>query len=113
MKNAVKAITLYHVTRYADTETMSRHHIEDVSVFGTAAVNVGDQGLNAADVYTIRIPQERGTFPIKEDDLIVLGEAKETGLRRSELENKYQTVTVVSVTDNTGKRGGHYKVVCQ
>lgn len=113
MKNAVKDITLYHLTLWADTETMARNYIRAVSVFGTAAVAVGDGGLNAADVYTIRIPEERGTYAIAEGDLVVFGEATEEGVTRAKLQSKYKTATVVSCTDNTGKRGGHYKVVCK
>lgn len=113
MKNAVKAITLYTVKQYPDTELLVRHYIEGVSIHGSLAVNVGDNGFNAADVFTVRIPQECGEYAIKEGDIVVLGKADEASPRRADLDSKYQTLTVVSCTDNTGKRGGHYKVVCK
>lgn len=92
---------------------MSRSVIDGVSTHGTLAVNISDTGMNASDVFTIRIPQERGVFAIAEGDIIVLGKATEDGVKRADLERKYTTFTVVSCTDNTGKRGGHYKVVCK
>lgn len=113
MRNAVKTITLYHVRWLADTEDKIRSVIADVSVFGNTAVRVGDNGLSTADVYTVRIPEERGKFTISEGDWIVIGEADEENPTKAQLEKKYQTLTVVGVTDNRGKRGGHYKVVCK
>lgn len=116
MRNAGKEITLYHY--FPDSETgydkSVRHFIQGVSVFGTTAVSVDKEGLSSADIYTIRVPEECGEFTFKEGDVIVMGRAEEESPRRGELKIKYpDSLTVVSCTDNRGKRGAHWKVVCK
>lgn len=115
MRNADKEITLYNYYLDPDTgyDTCERHFIQGVSVFGTLAVNVSKEGFVAADVYTVRIPAACGEFTFKEGDVIVVGRADEENPRPAELEEKYTTLTVVSCTDNRGKRAPHWKVVCK
>ena len=115
MRNAERDITLYNYRFDPETgyDACTRHYIQGVSVFGSLAVNVSKEGFASADLYTIRVPESRGTFEFQEGDMIVLGEAAETNPRPAELEKKYTALTVISCTDNRGKRGGHWKVVCR
>lgn len=116
MRNADKEITLYHYLPDPETgyDKSVRYFIQGVSVFGTTAVSVGKEGFSSADVYTIRVPEERGEFPFQEGDVIVVGRAEEESPRRGELKKKYpDSLMVVSCTDNRGKFGSHWKVVCK
>lgn len=116
MRNADGNITLYHY--YLDPETgydaCTRTYIQGVSVFGRTEADVTKEGFVSADVYTVRVPESRGEFAFYAGDVIVLGEALEEDPRRAELTANYRTVlTVLGCTDNRGRRGGHWKVVCQ
>lgn len=115
MKNAVQTVTLYHNRLDPDTgyDVLVRYLIEGVSVFGKTEVRISDDGFASADVYTLRVPERCGMFPFCAGDLIVLGNASEQNPIPGALEKKYQTLTVVSCTDNRGKQGAHWKVICK
>lgn len=134
MRNADKAITLYNY--YTDTatgyDTSRRTVINGVSTFVQTQVNVSKEGLAAASVYTVRIPEKSvsekyvtpkqylelsdksGYFTLSKGDKIVLGLAEEETATAAYLESKYgndQVMTITGVTDNRDKREPHWKVV--
>lgn len=134
MQNAGKTVTLYNY--YLDPatgyDTCSRTLLSGVSVFTQTQVSIDKDGLAAADVYTMRIPKESftgqyvypteyaalesksGYFTLAKGDKIVLGIADEEKPTAAQLEAKYGTdrvMTVTGVTDNRDKRAPHIKVV--
>lgn len=115
MRHAEQTVTLYNYALDGATgyDACTRHIIAGVSVFGKTEVRVDKDGLHAADLYTIRVPESCGAFNFRPGDVIVLGAAKDENPRPAELKAKYHAVTVVGCTDNRGKREGHWKVVCK
>lgn len=134
MRNADKTITMYNYFTDVETgyDTCKRLQIDGVSTFVQTQVNVSKEGLAAASVYTIRIPEtsvfaqyvtpkqflelsdKTGYFTLSKGDKIVLGVAEEETATAAYLENKYgndQVMTITGVTDNLDKREPHWKVV--
>lgn len=135
MENALQSITLYNYYMDPDTgyDAVKRTFIPGVSVLAQTKVSVDKSGLSDASVFTILIPEESvkevflrptafaaqedkaGFFTLGKGDKIVLGCAEEESPRQADLERRYgadYAVTIIGVTDNRGKRGGHWKVVC-
>lgn len=136
MRNANQVITLYNYfwNPDADRDECKRTLISGASVFAQTQVNVGKEGVSAASVYTIRIPEcsvketyvspkqfqnldgKDGFFTLGKGDKIVLGSAPEEAPTQGELESIYggdQVMTITGVTDNRGKRESHWKVTGQ
>lgn len=134
MRNADKTITLYNYYLDAVTgyDTCKRIRIDGVSTFVQTQVNVSKEGLAAASVYTIRIPEESvrykyvtpkrfmelndktGYFTLSKGDKIVLGIAEEETATAAYLESTYgndQVCTITGVTDNRDNREPHWKVI--
>lgn len=136
MENAMQSITLYNY--YMDPQTgydrVKRTVITGVSVLAQTKVSVDKNGMASADSFTIRIPVESvkaeflrpaafsgaenkdGYFTLAKGDKIVLGFAAEEDPRPATLEQRYGSeyaVTIIGVTDNRWKNGGHWKVMCQ
>lgn len=94
--------------------------LNGVSWYSTVAANVDSGGLNAASVYTIRIPADVDAggkayadpmeyadgdaaelWTINQGDVIVKGAVTETGLTPVQLMQRFgDVVTVLAVTDN-------------
>ena len=95
-------------------------------------VSTVDEGLKAANKFTIRIPADAdfggkayaspldyanaedvsGLFTLKNGDIIVRGAVTATGLRPATLHKNYEAFTVLGVTDNRRARHEpHWKVV--
>ena len=136
MRNADKTVTLYNFYMDASTgyDTVQRVLLAGVSAFIQTQVSVDNDGLAAADLYTLRIPEasfpaeyvipaqfasltdKTGYFTFSKGDKIVLGVAPEEKPTAAQLEKTYgteQVMTVTGVTDNRGKREPHIKVVGQ
>lgn len=134
MRNADKTITLYNYFTEFETgyDTSRRTVVNGASAFVQTQVNVSKEGLAAASVYTIRIPEKSvaekyvtpkqylelpdksGYFTLSKGDKIVLGLAEEETATAAYLESKYgndQVMTVTGVTDNRDKQEPHWKVV--
>ena len=112
MKNADRSITLYNyrLDPKMGYDTCTRHIIEGVSIFGSLAVDVSKEGFAAADIYTLRVPEECGSFEFREGDVILTGVAAAENPRKEKTPDQ---MTVVSCTDNRSKRAPHWKVVCR
>ena len=118
MKHAEQEITLYSFSEDRETgyETGRRLFLSGVSVFNQTKTNVEKDRLSAANLITIRIPEEIvfQPFPLKTGDVIVLGNVPEENPSRGQLLKQYggdRVVTVTGVTDNRGGRQPHWKVV--
>lgn len=95
-------------------------------------VSTVDEGLKAANKFTIRIPADAdfsgkayaspldyaaaenvsGLFTLKNGDIVVRGAVTATGLRPAALHKSYEAFTVLGVTDNRRARHEpHWKVV--
>lgn len=95
-------------------------------------VSTVDEGLKAANKFTIRIPENAdfggkayaspldyaraedvsGLFTLKNGDIIVRGAVTVTGLRPAALHKDYEAFTVLGVTDDRRARHEpHWKVV--
>lgn len=104
--------------------------IRGASWFCEVASAVTDTGLNAADKYTIRIPEDadfggksyaspaeykesEGSFTLRNGDVIVKGEVTDMDLTPAKLQKAFgQIVTILGVTDNRRARNArHWKVV--
>ena len=107
--------------------------INNVSWYGTTAVNVGDKGLNAANHVTIRIPVDAdfsgktyvdtvtyksaesvdGLFTLASGDIIVKSAVTVAPMTPAELKESFPDFcTVLGVTDNRrAPNAPHFKVV--
>jgi hypothetical protein len=105
--------------------------IDGVSWF-CEIVSTVDQGLKAANKFTIRIPEDAdfsgktyvspldyadaadvsSLFTLKNGDIIVRGAVTGSGLRPAELHRNYEAFTVLGVTDNRrAPNAPHWKVI--
>jgi len=114
---------------------MDRYHptvISGASWYCEIASTVDNDGLKAANKFTIRIPADADfsgknyvppaayatgnpaeVFTLKNGDIIVKGAVDQEGLRPADLQRLFgETVTVLGVTDNRrAPRARHWKVV--
>ena len=95
-------------------------------------VSTVNEGLKAANKFTIRIPEDAdfggkayadplgyagaedvsGLFTLRNGDIVARGAVTETGLRPAELHNNYEAFTILGVTDNRrAPNAPHWKVV--
>lgn len=128
-------ITIYNRKKINRSEVWVRNNLLGVNFHGEAEVIVGDKDLKAADKYIIRIPDSvvsdkkfvdnrtykalaaeelYNYYTIQKGDIIVKGLVKEDITSPSQLSDKHDVLTVLSVTDN--RRGSaytsHIKVLC-
>ena len=118
-------ITIYN--RKFDKKTgfdlWNRTVIRDVHVYVDHKVSVGDTGLNSAEVYKIRIPdnvgnadlylppEEYGYWTIQNDDQIVLGECQIEIERPADLKAVFQKqCKVTSWSDNRFGGLPHWRI---
>ena len=106
--------------------------ISGVSWFGDVATNIGDKGLNAANLFKVRIPMDAdfggktyvdpiqyseepiisGMFTIANGDIIVKAAVTDDTLKPAQLKERYPYITVLGVTDNRrAPNAPHFKVV--
>lgn len=95
-------------------------------------VSTVNEGLKAANKFTIRIPEDAdfsgktyadpltyagaedvsGLFTLRNGDIVVRGAVTVTGLRPAELHKNYEAFTILGVTDNRRvPNAPHWKVV--
>ena len=95
-------------------------------------VSTIDQGLKAANRFTVRIPEDAdfggkayvspldyasskditGIFTLANGDIIVKGSVTATGLKPKDLHSGYEAFTILGVTDNRrAPKAPHWKVV--
>lgn len=95
-------------------------------------VSTVNEGLKAANKFTIRIPENAdfggkvyadtltyanaedvtGLFTLKNGDIVVRGAVTDTGLRPAVLHKNYEVFTILGVTDNRrAPHAPHWKVV--
>lgn len=91
---------------------------------------VDTSGLKAANEFTVRIPEDAdfsgkayadpltyaggdpdNLFTLQNGDVIVKGEVTETNPKPADLLKKYESFTVLGVTDNRRAQAPHWKVV--
>lgn len=105
--------------------------ISGVSWF-SEIVSTVNEGLKAANKFTIRIPADAdfggkvyadprayasaedvsGLFTLRDGDIVVRGAVTDTGLRPAKLHNNYDAFTILGVTDNRRvPNAPHWKVV--
>ena len=134
MRNADKEITLFNFYPSQEDPNIflsKRTNISGASVFAQTKVVVYKDGLHAANVYTIRIPESTvpnylppanfkelsdmsDAFTLAPKDKIVLCYADDENTTEAALEDKYgrdYVVTITGVTDNRGKLEPHWKVI--
>ena len=135
MKLCSDTITIFN--KRIDTEngwdTYIPTIITGVSWYGDVATNLGEKGLNAANLFKIRIPIDAdfsektyvtpneyaeetiisGIFTIANGDVIVKDAVTDSTLTPAELKEKYPyCCTVLGVTDNRrAPNAKHFKVV--
>lgn len=131
-----KYITLYNKKMFGRNALWLRTGIACVNIFRTLKTAVGDKSLNSADEIIIRIPAEAyadgksyidsrtfkgysvdelsNYYTLQKGDLIVEGIVTDEIQNSSELMQKYDVMTVLSITDNlsVSAYSSHIKVVC-
>ena len=135
MKKCDKTITLYNAKYDAerDLDVYNRTVISGVSWFRKMTASVVNSGLKTADTVICRIPvdakisgksyvshkvyegltqaETEAFWTLKQGDIIVYGEATEESPIPAELLAKYdEVVTILSITDDRGAKGSHWKV---
>ena len=133
MKQCDDTITLFNVKYDSDSglDGYNATVITGVSWFCETVSSV-DKGLNAANKFTIRIPETAdfngrdyvspqdyaasedvsGLFTISNGDIIVHGSVAVPNARPAVLHKQYEAFTVLGVTDNRRARNApHWKVV--
>lgn len=114
-----------------DKDVYNGSVIEGVSWF-CEIVSAVDEGLKAANKFTIRIPEDAdfgeksyvspqeyaaannvsGLFTLANGDIIVKGAVTESGLKPKDLHERYEAFTILGVTDNRrAPKAPHWKVV--
>lgn len=108
--------------RESGADVWTRTVIHGVSWYGKQAAGVGDKGLNAASLYTVRIPVEAmpegyltpdefnastgraNAWTAQSEDIVVRGEV-------AEKQNHTECFTVLAVRDNRrGPYGQHLRI---
>lgn len=128
-------ITIYNRKKINRSDVWLRTNLIGVNLHGEAELIVGDKDLTAADKYIIRIPnsvecdktfvdnrtfkalsveETDNCYTVQKGDVIVKGLIEDEITSPSQLQEKYDLLTVLSVTDN--RRGSsytsHIKLVC-
>lgn len=128
-------VTIYNRKKINRSDVWVRTNIMGVNLHGEAELIVGDKDLKAADKYIIRIPDSAvcdktfvdnrtfkalsveetdNCYTVQKGDMIVKGIVDDEITSPSQLQDKYDVLTVLSVTDN--RRGtsytSHIKLVC-
>lgn len=116
MMNADTTITVFSSV-YDETLGYDLYNatvISGVSWFGRVKTAVKtDGGLASADEYAVRIPDDR----INDDSIFKVGNIIAKGLvalenpRPAEIFGAADSFTIIGVTDNRNKKGGHIRVV--
>lgn len=128
-------ITVYNRKKVNRSDIWIRTNLIGVNCHGEAEVVVGDKDLKAADKYIIRIPnsvtcnksyvdsrtfknlsteEPDNYYTFQKGDLIVKGLVEDDITSHSQLSEKYDVLTVLSVTENRrdGSYTSHIKLVC-
>lgn len=128
-------ITVYNKKKINRNDVWLRTHLLGVNYHGEAELTVSDKDLKATDKYIIRIPYDvtsdktfvdnrtfkalsleelDNCYTLQKGDIIVKGLIEDDITSHFQLQDKYDALTVLSVTDN--RRGtsytSHIKVVC-
>jgi len=123
-------ITVYNQKLNPETKLIEykRTQIENVNWYSKQEVSVGDKGLNSADSYKIRIPEESpastyvnekeysklenvsGHWTLKNGDKIVRGLVDDDIAKGSDLGKYAEVCTVVSYSDNRRGLLPHWRV---
>ncbi len=132
MRLAQEVITVFNQSLDEDTgyDIWTPTWIRGASWYSNVTSAVTNDGLIAADQYTIRIPTgvttqndrpyaKQGEYipgqnwTLKHGDIIIKGKETSTDLNPKQLREKYgEIVTIVSVTDNRrAPRAKHWRVV--
>lgn len=132
MRLAEELITVFNQSLDEDTgyDIWTPTWIRGASWYSSVSAAVTNDGLIAADQYTIRIPTGVTTqdgreymdpvnfepgqgWTLKRGDIIIKGKETSTDLNPKQLREKYgEIVTVISVTDNRrAPRAKHWRVV--
>lgn len=136
MKLCDETVTVYNarVDPATRMEAYTPTVLRGVSWHCRTEAKVTDSGLKAANVFTLRIPEDadaggrtwaepgeyrdaadvRGLWTLGKSDVIVKGEAAQSGQTPARLRERYgaeNVLTVLSVTDNRrAPKGKHFKV---
>lgn len=114
----------------AKRDLWKRIVVHGASWYGKQAANVSDKGLNAASLYTVRIPAEAmpagyltpdefngaeglaSGWTVQSEDLVVKGEVPQNISAAKDVTQKYaECFTVLAVRDNRrGPFGQHLKI---
>lgn len=110
MQLADKTVTLYRAAYDPEsgTDEWTGTVLHNVSVHAESGVNITTDGLTAAEYAVMRIPYKQD---VRNGDLVLMGAQPVSGLRPGDMADIGKLYTVKTVTDNTGKRGAHIKVV--
>lgn len=128
-------ITVYNKKKVNRSETWFRTYLLGVNFHGEAELAVGDKDLKAADKYVIRVPDSvtsdkkfvdnrtfkalsaeeiDNCFTFQKGDIIIRGFVEDDITSPSQLQEEYDVLTVLSVTDNRRESTytSHIKLVC-
>lgn len=118
MHHADKTVTVYH-KEWDEENAVDIYRgtvLNDVSFFSRISTTVSTDGLVAACEGTLRIPMEAcpDGLELKNGDLVCEGKLKAEVARLSDLDSLCPYVfTIIGITQNTGGREPHIKVVCK
>ena len=132
MRLCNETITVFNAKMNAATGSDDYHGtvISGVSWF-SEIVSTVNEGLKAANKFTIRIPENAnfggkvytdpltyanaedvtGLFTLRNGDIVVRGAVADSGIRPAALHKNYEAFTVLGVTDDRRARAPHWKVV--
>lgn len=128
-------ITIYNRKKINRSDVWLRTNLIGVNLHGEAELIVGDKNLKAADKYIIRIPdsvecdktfvdnrtfkalsveETDNCYTVQKGDVIVKGIIDDDITSSSQLQSKYDVLTVLSVTDNRRDSSytSHIRLVC-
>lgn len=128
-------ITVYNKKKVNRSEMWFRVHLLGINFHGEAELIVSDKDLKAADKYVIRIPDSvtsdkkfvdnrtfkalsaeeiDNCFTLQKGDIVVKDLVEDDITSPSQLSDKYDVLTVLSVTDNRRESSytSHIKLVC-
>lgn len=128
-------ITIYNRKKINRSDVWVRTNITGVNLHGEAELIVGDKDLKAADKYIVRIPdsvvcdktfvdsrtfkalsmdETDNCYTLQKGDVIVKGIIDDEITSPSQLQDRYDVLTILSITDNRRESSytSHIKVVC-
>lgn len=132
MKLCNETITVFNARYDADTgyDVYVPTVITGTSWYCEIASNVDSSGLKAANKFTVRIPadadfsgkeyadpityRETGSdslFTLANGDIVVKGSVNEEGLLPKQMQERYESFTILGVSDDRRARAPHWKVV--